>query len=424
MILSAPARGRFRAALLPTLLLAASGCGAGEGVPVGGASESGEVSSLDDPVLSSDPGLREQAAALVPSLAEAAGLPLREPVRVERRTRDELLVHVQERLDRELPADQSRLTVEAYALLGLVPPGLELRELLAEVYREQVAGFYDPGSRALYVLDDQPASALEPLLLHELVHAIQDQHVPLDSLTAPRLGNDRRAAARAAIEGHATLVMLAWMARGREGRPVEPEDLPGLADALRPDDAALALQYPALAAAPRVLREGLLFPYAQGAAFVQALWRGVPGRPPPFGGHLPHSTEQVMELGAGGDPPVEVVVSVPDGVRVLLENTLGALETGVFVSELDGGGLSEAVRGWGGDRWALVESPDGGRGLLWVTVWDSAADRDRFVSRVEPHLPRLPTRARLRAGEVDGRAAAILRLGEAPDVERAKGDGP
>lgn len=424
MIRSAPAWGRFRTGLLPTLLLAASGCGAGDGAPVGGASEAGGVPPLEDPVLSSDPALREQAAALVPSLAEVAGLPLREPVRVERRTRDELLLHVQERLDRELPADRSRLTVEAYALLGLVPPGLELRNLLAEVYREQVAGFYDPGSRALYVLDDQPASALEPLLLHELVHAIQDQHVPLDSLTAPHLGNDRRAAARAAIEGHATLVMLAWMARRREGRPVEPEDLPGLADALRPDDAALALQYPALAAAPRVLREGLLFPYAQGAAFVQALWRGVPGRPPPFGGHLPHSTEQVMEAGAGGDPPVEVVVSVPDGVRVLLENTLGALETGVFVSELDPGGLSEAVRGWGGDRWALVEGPDGGRGLLWVTVWDSAADRDRFVSRVEPHLSRLPTRARMRAGEVDGRAAAILRLGEAPDVERAKGDGP
>lgn len=373
-------------------------------------------------VVSSDPMLQEMAAALVPALAEGAGLPLRSPVRVEAQTRQELVAHVEDRLDRDLPEGEARLVVDAYAMLGLAPPELDLRALLMEVYREQVAGFYDPGAGTLYVLDDQPGSALEPLLLHELVHAIQDQHVSLDSLTAVGLGNDRRLAARAAIEGHATLVMLAWMTGRQEGRTVRPEDLPELGATLRPDAATMSVQYPALASAPRVFRETLLFPYVEGAAFVQALWRGTPGRPAPFGEHLPRSTEQVLHpgrsLGGEGDPPVEVRVEAPEGFTVLMENTLGALETRIFEEELSGRRLhDEGPLGWGGDRWLLVERADGARGLLWVTVWDSPAARERFLLAVAPHLDMIGLPTRLEGGRVDGREAAILRVGAVVAVQ-------
>lgn len=371
-------------------------------------------------VVSSDPALQALAASLVPPLAEGAGLPLLAPVRVEGRSREELLRYVRERLDRDLPEREAALTVEAYALLGLAPSGLDLRALLLDVYREQVAGFYDPASSTLFVLDDQPPSALEPLLLHELVHAIQDQHVPLDSLTAPRRGNDRRMAARAAIEGHATLVMLAWMTGRREGREVAPEDLPELGQMLRPDASTLATQYPALAAAPRVFRESLLFPYVEGAVFVQALWRRTPGRPAPFGDYLPHSTEQVLDPGrlleGEGDAPVEVTLAPPEGFRVLHEGTLGALEAGIFVEELAGGTGMAPASGWGGDRWALLEGPEGDRGLLWVTVWDDEASRDAFTAGVGPALGNLPEAASLERATLDGRAAAVLRVGRAPAV--------
>lgn len=387
--------------------------------------ESAESGSAGMEVISSDPVLRDLASSLVPSLAEGAGLPLRAPVRVERRSREDLLRYVHERLDRDLPVDEAVHTAEAYALLGLAPGGLDLRGLLLDVYEEQVAGFYDPASSTLFVLDDQPSSALEPLLLHELVHAIQDQHVSLDSLTAPERGNDRRMAARAAIEGHATLVMLAWMTGRREGRLVAPEDLPALGQSLRPDAATLAAQYPALAGAPRVFQETLLFPYVEGAAFVQALWRGAPGRPAPFGDYLPHSTEQVLDpgrlLGGEGDPPVEVRVSTPAGFRVLHEGTLGALETGIFVDELTGGGDSTRISGWGGDRWALLEGPAGDNGLLWVTVWDTEEARDGFAGRVGPRLGSLPAAASLELATLDGRAAAVLRVGSAPAVGSGAG---
>jgi len=113
------------------------------------------------------------------------------------------------------------LLSEAYALLGLVPRAMDLRGMLKAIYLEQIAGFYDPDSTTLFVLDDQPDEAIESLLAHELVHAIQDQNTDLDAITAPGLNNDRRVAAQAAIEGHATLVMFEFLIReqGRGGAP-------------------------------------------------------------------------------------------------------------------------------------------------------------------------------------------------------------
>lgn len=402
---------RGRGCVLPRLVLL------GMALLQGGCSDpepsDGASATPSGMVISGDDELRRLTEALVPLLAERAGLPLLEPVRVERRTRGELLGYVRDRLDQDLPQELANLTTRAYGLFGLVPMDLDLRGLLKEVYEEQVAGFYDPASSTLFVLDDQPPETLEPLLLHELVHALQDQHVDLDALTAVDQGNDRRLAARAAIEGHATLVMLAWMAE-QGGSAISPEDLPGLAGLLRPDEATLASQYPALSGAPPVFRETLLFPYVEGAAFVQAVWRAREGRPAPFGDHLPLSTEQVFEWTGEGapDPPVPVEVPRIPGTRVLLENSLGALESRILVEALGvtrgGGG---GAPGWGGDRWALLESEEGVEGLLWVSVWDTVADRDRYADDLARGLGSRTAPARMWRAEIDGRPGILFGVG-------------
>ena len=138
-------------------------------------------------VVSSDATLRKLASELLPDLAARSGLELREPVRLEMRSREELVRYLESKLDEELPEEEARATVEAYALFGLVPNTLDLREVLLALYTEQVAGFYEPDSTALFVMDDQPEALLEGLLVHELVHAVQDQWVDLGALTDPKL---------------------------------------------------------------------------------------------------------------------------------------------------------------------------------------------------------------------------------------------
>jgi hypothetical protein len=361
-------------------------------------------------VVSSDPVLVELASEILPDLAARSGLELREPVRLERRSRADLVRYLEGKLDEELSGDEARATVDAYALLGLVPADLDLRSVLLGLYTEQVAGYYEPDSTALFVLDDQSAQALEGLLVHELVHALQDQSVDLAELTDRDLGNDRSVAALTAIEGHATLVMLEYLTEQMLGAPIDLAETPDFAAQMRPALQAIRGQFPALASAPLVIQESLLFPYVEGTSFVQALWTGGE-RVAPFGEHLPESTEQVLARG-GGDAPIDLEITASEG-RIVRQDVLGRLEVGVLLQEH--GANPAAADGWDGDRWALLEA-NGARGLAWYALWEDVASRTRFQSALQGVLGELGAPATVEAVDVGGRPATLLRVGAARGV--------
>ena len=392
--------------ILPLLLLCALG-----------ACTADEADQHPTLVTSSDAVLARAAATLLPDIAARSGLELLEPVRLERRTRAELERYLEFKLDEELSADEAELLTESYGLLGMVPRDMDLRAVLKGLYLEQVAGFYDPDSTMLFVLDDQPEDALESLLVHELVHAIQDQSTDLDAITDPGLGNDRQVAAQAAIEGHATLVMFEFL-MGLQGGSVDLTEIDNFTDLVRPALEAARTQSPALAGAPLVIQESLLFPYLGGASFVEALWKVEPGRPPPFGRLLPASTEHILHpesfLGADPDSPAAVAVATPDGWSRLYDDGLGELETGVFLEMHTGS--RDAAEGWDGDRYLLLENEAGMRALVWVSVWDSERQRDRFLDAVRQHTDGFPVQASAEGMDVDGRPGVRLLIGDAPDV--------
>jgi hypothetical protein len=374
-----------------------------------GAACSGKAQESTSLVRSSDPHLAALVSKLLPDLARRAGLELHRPVRIEKRSRAELERYLRHKLDQDLPEALAREKVQSYALLGLVPDTLNLRAVLLALYTEQVAGFYDPDSTALFVMNDQPESQLNSVLVHELVHAVQDQTVDLNALTDPRRGNDRVTAAEAAIEGEATLVMIEYMTEQMTGGPVDLSKLPDLAADLRPNSDAMKKQFPALADAPRVIQESLLFPYVAGTGFVLDLWRKNKGRRvAPFGPYLPQSTEQVITHDLS-DKPVDVKLRIT-GARVVHEDDLGRLEAGVFMETHVGQLPAGFWKPWGGDRYALVETPDGAHGLVWATVWDDPAGRDSFIHEVSPALSQLSQSATLTPVSAGDRPAAVLRV--------------
>ena len=392
----------MRTPALVLLTLVAGACGS----PDGGVHAQARLA--DSLVVSADPELRAMALELLPDLLDRSGLELREPVRLARRTRADLQAYLRFRMDDEIPEVRARDLVRVYSALGLMDPTVDLRRVLLSVYEEQVAGFYDPDSTALFVMDDQPDVALRPLLAHELVHALQDQAVDLDALTDVSAGNDRASAAQAAVEGHATLVMFEVSA----GRGVDLTTVPGFKDQLRSMMALAGAGYPELEASPRIVRESILLPYLEGTGFVLDVWqeRGRVG----FEGLVPRSTEQVIDparfLMEPPDEPTEVVVSVA-GASPRLEDVLGAAEVRILLEELAGADPGAAASGWDGDRYLLFAADDEVT-LVWASVWDDAASRDRFVSTLGPGLPVGPP-TELAAVEVGGRPGAVLRIGPA-----------
>jgi hypothetical protein len=305
--------------------------------------------------------------------------------------------------------------------LSLVEEELDLRELLISVYMEQVAGFYDPDSTALFVMEDLPADQVEAVLIHELVHAVQDQTANLDSLTADERGNDRQAAAQSAIEGHATLIMFEYRFEQLRGEPVDLLEIPNIDQVLEIAMEAMRTQYPALASAPTIIREGLLFPYLEGYSFVSAFWEAQESRPAPFGAFLPQSTEQILRpsraFGSEVDHPTDLDIGPVSGFETLWGNTLGQWELEVLLEEHLGEDAKVLASGWDGDRWALLRGPDGAEGLVWASVWDSEAERDRFVAGFQPALPKLGAPATLEALEVVERPGVVLRVGIPRDVQ-------
>lgn len=412
----------MRAIASGLLVLLVIACGPDEAAD-GAEAPPSPATGLADTVLvqTDDAELRELARAVLPELARRSGLELRDPVRIARRSRDELVGYLTFKLDADLPPERAEAVTTTYRLLGLVPEGFDLREILLSVYTEQVAGFYDPDSVALFVMDDQPANSLQTVLVHELVHAVQDQATDLDSLTSPERGNDRQVAAQAAIEGHATVVMLEHLMEEASGQAVDLSEIPDFTRQVRPALESLRGQYPALSGAPRVIQEALLFPYLEGAGYVQALWQAQSGRPAPFGPHLPGSTEQVLETardpGSVRDVPTRVTFEGSALGEALYENGMGAMEVRILLEEVAGADLSGVDVGWDGDRYALFRGPDGAPSLTWFSVWDSTDDRDAFVERLGPALDRLPRGAVLEPVEVEGRPGAFLRIGDPPTLD-------
>jgi hypothetical protein len=325
---------------------------------------------------------------LLPDVERISALRETGPIHVGLKTAAEVRTFVEQKLDREMPPAELEGTRLTYVMLGLLPADLDLHALLLDLYAEQIAGFYDPETKTLYAVDGVPSNNLLPVLAHELVHALQDQIVNLDSLISGNRSNDRKMAAQAAIEGHATLAMLAWIDEKNTGRSVDVADLPDVAGTMRQSFDAQQSGFPVMARAPRIIRDGLIFPYATGASFVQALWRR-PGLPPepPFGPLMPQSTEQVMQpqskMFDQFDAPTELRFGPVEGWTVRRDDTLGAFETTIFTEEHVG---LYGAGGWDGDRAMLLESGDGRHVLEWASVWDDSTAAARFESTVRQIL--------------------------------------
>lgn len=383
-----------------------------------------------------DSALRAMAEALVPAVESLAALPFRRPPRLAWSSRSSLEDFLLDELADQWPEERARAVRDAYARLGLVPHELDLRDLLRDLYLEQVVGYYDPEADTLFVRDDVGRSMLRSVLVHELVHALQDQHLDLDSLTEARSGdNDAATAARAALEGHATYAMTAWQFRQQTGRTVDLTRLPNLSELVGTSELASLAGTPHLSGAPTVVRETLIFPYVGGMGLVQSLWRARPERPAPMGRWMPASTEQVLHpdrlLSDPPDAPTTVrFTSSPAGWREVHADGLGELEVRIWLRThlADSTRADGAAAGWDGDRYRLLRASDGGEALAWVTVWDGPAEADAFRGAAEAAFARFrdddgDRDPRIRRREVDGRPVVTIWDGPAgasgTTVERA-----
>ena len=88
--------------------------------------------------------------------------------------------------------------------------------------------------------------------------------------------------------------------------------------------------------------------------------------------------------------PDTLAADLGQGWSVPLEDTFGEFQMGIWLRE---GGVEKtaadaAAAGWGGDRLAVLEGPDGAWALAMHTTWDTPADAEAFDAAATTALER------------------------------------
>ncbi len=329
-----------------------------------------------------DPGpFAETVASVVPQIERETGLRFRKPPRLEVRSKAQVREFVEEQFNDERASRELAGAEAVYRRFGLLPDTMDLRAFMLDLLTEQVAGYYDPETKVLYVVEGAEPEIARITVAHELVHALQDQHLNLDSLQTVEGQNDRTIAAQAVVEGQATYTHIQVLIGGG----TLAAKLPGGWDRVREMIREQQTQMPVFSTAPIIIQETLIFPYLSGAEFVRRFREKTPNAQ--LLGDLPVSTEQILHAEAffgTRDAPTAVTLPAMPGTTTLYENNLGEFETRLLLYHhlRDQASAIRAARGWDGDRYRLVRTAQGD-GLVWVTVWDSAVDAGEFREQMD-----------------------------------------
>jgi hypothetical protein len=305
-----------------------------------------------------------------------------------------LIAQVKQHVTRELPPEAIHNEGLALQLLGFVPTQFDYEAAEYRLLEDQLAGYYEPADRTMYMASDLGDSEADATLAHELVHALQDQHWNLQERSKYRPGEgDRSEALSALAEGDATSAMFDVMiADASPGIGKTALDLP---DDVFSEQIRQGMNQGPGASAPHVMRSSLAAPYVYGTLFVHALrrsggWDAVNrawGDPPTTSEQIMHidkwlSHESPMRV----DPPTFATLGA--GWKAVDEDTEGELGARVAYEEwMDAARAAEASAGWGGDRGVLVANGDRAA-FAWRLRYDPGKTTNERATNVFPAIAR------------------------------------
>jgi len=213
--------------------------------------------------------------------------------------------------------------------LGFLPREFNLKEFLVKSTGQEVAAYYDDETKTISMLNWVPPDKQEPILAHELTHALQDQNYDLRKWMKAALkpagagsknnetGNDDGATARkAVVEGQAMVVYVDYLL-APAGRSLA--DTPDVIYSMEEPAVKAVQDSQMLHDAPMILREAGSFAYNEGLIFEgELLHKG--GKNMAFAGAFvrpPRNSHEVLQPEAyiNGErlPPT----SVPDLKQLL-----------------------------------------------------------------------------------------------------------
>jgi hypothetical protein len=258
------------------------------------------------------------------------------------------------RSDESLTDDDRHGVAQSTALLralGLADRDTDLVGEGDELAESHVLAYYDPAEEEIVVRGDgaTPDVFTRGTIVHELTHALQDQHFDLDALFEGAY-EPNALGVRALVEGDATRVEHAWV----EQLPAAEQD-----EYWETLDALVAEATGAVEDVVPYLRIDGSAPYDLGVPFVDVVSATSLGALDDAFGDPPRTDEHVWDplSYVHGDEAEEVEPPrPPPGVEPFDEGFVGVLAWYVLLSErIDPHTAFRALTGWGGDAYVAYE---------------------------------------------------------------------
>jgi hypothetical protein len=341
------------------------------------------------------------------------GLPIKHQVKRRLTSRDELTAYMTKHMSDDADTKRLRRSELVLKKFGLIPRDFDLGTFLVALLREQVAGYYDPKTKTVNLLDWVGLEQQRPVLAHELTHALQDQSFGLDKWMKAGAGdlaerkrepspedieNDEMGTARqAVVEGQAMAVLVDYL--------LEPTgktllDAPGVVAALNKNMLEGTPDSVEFHSAPIYLKEALTFPYRYGLDFEVALLRKG-GKERAFAGAFtdpPYTTRQIMEPQTYLSGERVEPMHLPDFKQIFKKydrfdvGAIGEFDVDVLIDQYAGPEAAHWLYpSWRGGYYYAVElkgNSSAPLGLLYVSRWSSAEKAQEFAAIYAKELPK------------------------------------
>jgi hypothetical protein len=328
-------------------------------------------------------------------------------------------------LDNEYTPETIDTDARAGAMIGLYPPGIDLKAANMSLLESQVVAFYDFKKKTMVIVKGaldrefpgQPPEVQDKLqkmiLAHEYTHALQDQNFDFGTRDEALKGNgDRALALHSVAEGDATISGYACML-GRMDSVILATLIANLSSFSQAFTGAAA-------GVPRGVAEPLIFEYTQGVKFVaEAFQRGGWKAVDRLYSNPPQSSQQIMDPSLYFDhplPPDTVTLggysAAMPGWRKSDEDTLGELGLRIILENSFGPSspkLAVADK-WAGDRIVMLRRKDV-VSVIWLVAFRDGDSASRFAEIYRQALEHIRGRPAARRVEVK-HDAILIAIGE------------
>ncbi len=336
--------------------------------------------------------------------SQDTGLPIKHEVKRQLAGREQVVSYLQKSLSEDKDAKRLQRSELVLKKFGLLPRDFNLQAFLVAVLREQVAGYYDPKTKTVDLLDWLDAEQQKPVLAHELTHALQDQSFDLQKWmkvgdkdlddeknpTPEDFQNDEIGEARqGVVEGQAMVTLVDYMLA-----PLGKSMLnsPDMAQMLKREMLEGGSDSPEFKNAPIFLQEMLTFPYRYGLDFVAELLQNG-GKAKAYAGvfaNPPQNTRQVMEPKTYLSGEKITPLPLPDFKQDFKNyerfdiGAMGEFDVAVLVDQYAGVDVSQKIypQWHGGYYYAVRQKDDPGKplGLLYFSRWADGESAGKFAA--------------------------------------------